>query len=365
MSEEPEFTPRNFRPFAQTADAISERGTPDPGNLIPGWLPADTERLLITGPSKAGKSWLAHEMVYSLATGEAFLGIYDLEYHEMQHLGMGVHQRVTRKGVADPWKTVYVQLENSLISMERRHAAIRVSHGGEALEDEQRIEGAASGDWLKVLHTDERSGERLRSLNLFDAEESAGLIQYLQEESAQILVLDSAWRTLPSTLNDETTAKYYTGVLEHIIDASGLKLLVLIHHSSTKGEGGGRKHRESMGSTFFTSAWHDLNWRVQRGKDGITTVAFDARDHMLDPQEVRMTEEGVWQEIDELSPAGLANIASQQDWGPIVKRGPGWGFKNATHAEVAQFIGSSSATVSRLIDVIRGWEGNKGGQDED
>ena len=346
-----EIQPRDFKPYAQTADEISERGTPDPGNLVPGWLPADTERLLITGPSKAGKSWLAHELVFSLATGLPFLNLYDLEYTELLHQGMGVHQRVVRTGVAEPWRTVYVQLENSLISMERRHAAIRVAHGGVAREDEGHIEGAASRNWLQVLHT-APNGDRLRSLNLFDPAESLGLINFLRETHSKILVLDSAWRTLPGTLNDEPTAKRFTAELENIIDASGLKLLVLIHHASTKGDGGRARHRESMGSTFFTSAWHDLNWRVQRGKDGVTTVAFDARDHMMDPREVRMTSEGHWEAVEELSPIGLRNIAEQQGWLPIIKRGPGWGFEHATHDEVAKFIGSSAATVSRLIRVL-------------
>ena len=54
---------------------VATRYSPDPGFIIPGWLPADTERLLISGPAKAGKSWLAHELVFSLGTGQSFLGV--------------------------------------------------------------------------------------------------------------------------------------------------------------------------------------------------------------------------------------------------------------------------------------------------
>ncbi len=333
---------------AHNLHGVATRYSPDPGFIIPGWLPADTERLLISGPAKAGKSWLAHELVFSLGTGQPFLGVFDLEYQE--HVPVPgdprAYQTETKYGMRAPETTVYIQQENSMYSMETRHRSILLDRGGEEVLDED-----GNPDIVGIDDRNIALVHRL-DLNLFNNVHLETLVEKLNVWEARNLVLDSIYRCMPGTLNDESMAKELILRLEHLMKYAKVRIIAL-HHASTKGDSGGQKFKEAMGSTFFTSAWPDLEWRMHRGKDKVTSVDFIARDHALSEVEVRMVEPGSWIDI-------TANDVSLDDFQAYlddnhlvpVRRGKGWSFNDATQGEVAAALGTSQSQISRLIGLM-------------
>ncbi len=338
----------DLRGSVHNLHAVATQYPPDPGFIIPGWLPAETERLLISGPAKAGKSWLAHELVFSLGTGLPFLGVHQLEYaeHVPDPNDPRVYQTERKLGIRLPEITAYVQQENSLYSMEVRHRSILLDRGGEEV---------ITDDGPDIIGIDDRLIALLHrvDLDLFNNVHLEALADILLEWKARNLVLDSIYRCMPGTLNDESMAKELILRLEYLMTHAHVRIIAL-HHASTKGDGGGQKFKEAMGSTFFTSAWPDLEWRIHRGKDKVTSIDFVARDHQLEPQEVRMVAAGSWVGVDSqaLTVAGLQEHLDKEGL-VVMRRGGGWGFSgNVTQADVAEALNVAQGSISRLLGTM-------------
>lgn len=162
-----------------------------------------------------------------------------------------VQQEQVEGGIGQPLRTLYLQTENSAYSMEKRLAYLYRDRGGRLAVDEYW-----DAHWLDLPEEGYLSVVAKVDFNLHNHVERQAIIEVAR--SFDIVVFDSVYRFIPSaSLNDEVVAKQLMNYVEEIQDSAKLVMVIGLHHSSTKGEGGKQKGRESMGSTYFTSAWPD------------------------------------------------------------------------------------------------------------
>lgn len=286
---------------------VAERFTPDPGFLIPGLLPTDARYVFITGPSKHQKTWVTHEIVTALGDGTPFLGLYPLSHQrpteQVDDLGREVFETV--EGLGKAQKTLYVQQENSEYSMEIRHRAIlEARHGPAHIGYDYDESGARIGDFKRAFLGGNDHIDLLprMALDLTNLEHAEAVARVCKSRGYENLVLDSTYQLATGNLNETEYANRLVDSVKKIYEFSGTRIF-LIHHSSTKGEAGAKKLRESMGSTYFTSAWYDLEIRVWRDPDGVVTLRPIWRDGDLEDRTIRMLEPGIWEEVTELTMA--------------------------------------------------------------
>jgi hypothetical protein len=244
-------------------------------------------------------------MVYTLGTGEDFLGLIPLVHGEWQ-LGEeeGTMQRVKVEGAGKPMRTLYLQMENTEYSMEVRGRIIAEAHGHTIEPDD---DDADREDFIMIIPRME--------MNLLDPVDAEALIQVAMP--FDIVVMDSTYNMVYRTLNDDEVAKALTRVINRLVSEADVTVIA-IHHSSTKGEGGKGKGRESMGSTFFTSAFWDHEIRLNYDRpDRLLHTTFVSRDTDLDDLQFRFIDAGLWELVDPEAEAAsqLDDVLNDiQDW---------------------------------------------------
>lgn len=270
--------------------ALIRRFSPEPIPRIPGVLPGEevARRIFVTAPSKNLKTWVVYETVYSLGTGEDFLNCIPLVHGEWEQQedenGDPIMVRVKKDGAGEPLKTLYLQMENTEYSMEVRGRAIAEGHGHTISPDDP----LEDSDFIMIVPRME--------LNLLDPIHQEAIIRVAQD--FDIVVMDSTYNMVPRTLNDDEVAKELTRIINRMVDEAGVTIIA-IHHSSTKGDGGGQKGRESMGSTFFTSAFWDHEIRLNYDReDRILNFTFVSRDEDYEDLQFRFHEAGIWELVD-------------------------------------------------------------------
>lgn len=325
---------------------LVRRLSPDPLMIIEGLLPADVRLMQISGPSKAGKTMLALELVYTLATGRSFLGLfppvevgYDYETHER----------------IEPWgPTLYLQLENSAYSMERRAQAIIARETREDYwYDFIRSDGDSEHDDLTV-RLNEANDVFVRMENEFSFDNKENVDRLVDElQDYRFLVIDSIYLTVSKgSLNDMVYATGLAKKLKWLARETNTTIIV-IHHASEKGEYRGKKARESMGSTFFTAAFWDLTWRVDRDKRNHEfTIELVARDYDFDPVKVQMTELGRWQRAEVVDKVAQLTAWLEERELEVGPKGSGVGVKGYTFKKIADELGWSTGTVSSIMQDV-------------
>lgn len=270
---------------------LIRRFSPEPIPRIPGILPGEEQarRIFVTAPSKNLKTWFVYELVYSLGTGENFLTEVELVHGEMRPgEEEGTMERVMVAGAGNPLRTLYLQMENTEYSMEVRGRAIAEGHGHTIEPYNEDDKPDSHEDFIMIVPRME--------LDMLDGIHVEAIIQVARD--FDIVVLDSTYNMVTRTLNDDEVAKGLTRVVNRLVDEAGVTVIA-IHHASTKGEGGSRQGRESMGSTFFTSAFWDHEIRLNYDRpDRILNITFVSRDTDFDDLQYRFIEPGLWERVD-------------------------------------------------------------------
>lgn len=303
-----------LRSRVENMHALAEEFGNDPGMLIPGLMPNDVRFGMITGPSKAGKTWLAHALVISLGNGLPFLGLFPLSHQvedHSRHDHLGRPAVVDVEGVGEPQRTLYVQAENSRWSMESRTRAILRGLGAEFAWDEEEgvpvILGAGAENVDLLLDP---------GLDITTADGIDALSAVVALGGYRNVVLDSAYNFVPGSLNDDEVAKRAVAGLKEFHRRTECRVLV-DHHTSAKG--GPFATGESMGSTFWTSAWFDWELRMtpRAGDRSVLLTPFGRDlDETCEPVRVRMVTAGRWELVtDEASAAeALAALGALEPW---------------------------------------------------
>ena len=231
-----------------------------PLELIPGWLNDDDRKVLLTGKAKSRKSWLAIELALSLASGRPFLDLYPLQkrYYSGAHLpnGSSIFEDRPDDYQGSFQQVLYIQAENSDYETYARTERI-------VRRDGFTEPSLAANNLEWSTHKYPGLGNLHYNIGPFVLSDDgvAELIETIRDEKYQTVVLDSLYNVWPPGVNDERSANELIAHLNRIIGETGCRLVV-VHHASAKGEGGRYRNREAMGSTYFSSAWHERELSV-------------------------------------------------------------------------------------------------------
>lgn len=327
---------------------LAERWSPEPPVIIPGLLPGDVRLMQVSGPSKNGKSLVTQELVTTLGTGWPFLGLIGPQ-HERKDSDGRWH---TVDGLEKPERTLYVQLENSEFSMEKRARNILKREVASDVWERYLFERP---DWRDVeappafRAADNVDVVVLESMDLFDEDQVAALEEVLIERQYRNLVLDSIYLTVGGSLNDEVVAKRLVRLLKGLNKRTGTRM-ICIHHASTKGDGN-RRAKESMGSTFFTSAAWDLTWRIDREGQEYTITPI-ARDHDFEPFVAIMKDLAQWESGAASDRATRLRAWLEENDLEIGPKGGGVGIQGWTVKAIASALGWSTGSVSAAMNEV-------------
>lgn len=201
------------RPEIRCLSDITGECTPEPEpELIDGVL-GENSKLLISAPSKAGKTWLAIRMFYSLATGTPWLG-------------MGC-RRCT---------ALYVNLEVSGAMFARRCEAVRAASGIECEECGGAFVMNARGCGLTA----------------------SGLAQCVIEEFGDglgAIFIDPLYMIEEGDENSVSDVKPMLSELDRLMTECGCSL-VAVHHQP-KGASGGKASIDRMAGSGAFARWPD------------------------------------------------------------------------------------------------------------
>lgn len=256
--------------------------TPPPLELIPGWLTDDTRKMIISGPSKSGKSLFAMELAIALGNGRRFLDLYEQRYRiTPDPLKPELYEDVDGRG-GNQQRTLYVQAEVSRFHTEDRLRRIAFARGADFAPDPD----GADGEYIIAGYPMELLDFHIGPFDLADGERYEELCQLLAEQRRigrpyHNLILDSLYNVWTPGVNKEDSANFLIARLNNLIDLFDVRV-ILVHHASQKGEGSGQAFRESMGSTFISSAWMELEWAVWRHEKEDKTVV-QLRGRALEP----------------------------------------------------------------------------------
>jgi len=213
--------------------------------------------LLISGPSKAGKSLVTTEMIMLLAGGLE-------QIPEPDRAKVDIDFRFLRTfSVNRPGRVAYLQAEVS-----RGSLAYRLN----------RIAGSLNIDWLKlpVFFSN-------RSLDLGESRNLSSLVNGLKKTKADYLVIDPLARFHSLNENKHSDMSRLLGGIQRVGQEAGLSGIILVHHHGKPVEGAEREGVHRIRGASVIGDWGNAHVLLRKKFSEVTgrkyvTIEFELRD---------------------------------------------------------------------------------------